>query len=248
MSFRFAPALLFALSLATGTAARASVLDYFKGYQVGADYTSTGGASTLSYDAPLVSPVPRGCVADPGGKQIMHCQAVISSALSHGFGAFVEQTFKREGLTYFEADLRFAYFGLDASLDKTDPDIADQPVHSASLHLYGVNTEGYLKFGLTPLYIPDVFLSLGLGAQAATGNIKVDGFKESVNLVVPHLYGEIEFVWIRAGRASLSSYFDVEADAGEQEVYKRPIHGLSKFSIAQSAATLGLIKLVLPFP
>lgn len=234
--------------LLTAAPARASVLDYLKGYQLGFDYTSTGSASTLSYQAPLAAPPPRGCVADPDGKPTMSCTAVISSALSQGFGFFLEQTFKRQGWAYFKADLRFAYFGLDAALDKTGPETIDQPIDSATIHLYGLNTEGYVKFGVTPRYVPDILVSLGIGAQAGSGNMKVDGIKERINVLVPHVFMELELVWIRLGRTSLASFFTVEADAGQQPVYKQPIHGMSKFGIAQSAASLGLFKLTLPFP
>jgi hypothetical protein len=225
------------MSIAAWAVVASSVLEYLRGYQLGFDYTQSGGDSILFYDAGVPAEgVPKGCEADAKLSGLMHCKAVLSSDETRAYGVFLEQTFKRQGWLYFKSDVRFAYFGLVAAYVRDE-----QPLASASIHVHGLTTEGYLKLGVTPPYVPDVLFSIGLGAQAGMGHITVEGVRQKVQLVVPHLYSQLELVWVRAGRMALASYAQVEADAGKQAVTK-------DYAVALSSAQIGIVKLVLPLP
>lgn len=199
----------------------------FAPYHLGVYYTLTSSYTNLEYDAPLSEKIPKDCVANEEVTGKMRCRSYLVPDESMGLGLFLQKPFIREGLFYLEPGFTLSTLsysgtkrdkpnqtlsksGANNSTSKTDSSFSDndQPLQKVLLELYGINWQGYLKIGLTPRYLPDIFVSLGLGIQTVGGRVKVVHTDQIRWVVQPSAYGELEAVLVRMASGYLSAFYN----------------------------------------
>lgn len=217
------PHLLFAVATVC-CATRVSASDsFFSKYNLGLSYASTANYASISYETTLTPMLPSDCnTSEATSAGNMRCRTFLSpdGVGSYNISAYLKQPFKRQGLLYFEPGFTFStvtYKGvlgtepsspLQSSTDKSKagPGEVDQPLTNASMSLYGINWQAYIEFGITPRYIPDVLLSLGVGLQTVGGTVQVFDERTTTYLVQPEAFGELELVLVRYRTGALSLY------------------------------------------
>ena len=175
---------------------------------------------------------------------------------------YLEEPFKRQGLFYGELGFTFSTVSYSGGLiskpstatgvQKKDKKTApEQPLSLALIEIYGINWQGYARFGLTPKYLPDLLVSVGLGLQTAGGRVKI--FKEdSVRFVVqPDAFAEGDVVVARYATGALTFYYAVDQNvlgkSGSKIVDDNPSGtDLTDMHLSLITAALG-IKLLFPF-
>ena len=93
----------------------------------------------------------------------------------------------------------------------------EQPLTKAYIEAYGVNWQGYMRFGLTPRYLPDVLVKLGLGVQTVGGRLKIFKEEKIRYVIQPSAFGEIALVLVRVSTGALSVF------VGEEQTLSGPL-------------------------
>lgn len=229
---------------------------FFANHNVGVSYDIGTSYARIGYDAPMVDDRPKDCSTNIKDSETMRCENYLARNGGSGSpGIFIEAPFKRQGLLYFEPGLTFStvsYKGDLATSSEGGGTIpADQPLQRASMELYGINWQGYLRFGVTPRYLPDVLVSVGGGLQTVRGRIRVFDEKYDRNIYQPNIFGKVDVVIIRAGTAALSGYYGIDqsiaSEFGSKLVDDNPSDSdLTNFRLALISASSG-VRLLLPF-
>jgi len=192
-------------------------------YNVGAYYAFTSSYTNLDYDAQASEKLPRDCAINTEVAGKMRCRTYLVPNNSEGFGIFLQKPFVRQGFFYLEPGFTFStlsYSGtvgnkpnqvisstqVDNGIAKS-ADSEEQPLTKVLMELYGINWQGYFKFGVTPRVLPDVFLSLGLGLQTVGGRVKVLTTDRTRWVLQPSAYAEFEMVIVRLSTAYLSAFY-----------------------------------------
>jgi hypothetical protein len=97
------------------------------------------------------------------------------------------------------------------------PADGEQPLTKAYIEAYGINWQGYLRFGLTPRYLPDVLFKLGLGVQTVGGRLKIFKEEKIRYVIQPSAFGEIALVLVRVSTGALSVF------VGEEQTLSGPL-------------------------
>ena len=169
------------------------------------------------------------------------------TSASSDSSVFIEEPFKRQGLFYFEPAFTFSTLsykgGLGskpksplsgtskssgsqsggASTASSDSSSAQataegaQPLTKAYIQAYGINWQGYLRFGLTPRYLPDVLFKIGLGVQTVGGRLKIFKEEKIRYVIQPSAFGEISLVLVRVSTGALSVF------VGEEQTLSGPL-------------------------
>ena len=105
----------------------------------------------------------------------------------------------------------------DYSLGAQAPAEGEQPLTKAYIEAYGINWQGYLRFGLTPRYLPDVLVKVGLGIQTVGGRLKIFKEEKIRYVIQPSAFGEIALVLARVSTGALSIFI------GEEQTLSGPI-------------------------
>jgi hypothetical protein len=182
-------------------------------------------------------------------------------------GAYLEAPFQRQGLLYFDYGLTFATVsytgglvakpkpptqgGSVAKQDRTAKAAPDQPLTHAYLEIYGINWQTYLRFGLTPRYLPDLLISVGLGVQTAAGRLKIFQTEYQRFVVQPDAFAEAELVVLRFATGALSGFIGKDQSllgtAGTRLIDDNPEgQPLTDFHLALVSASAG-VRLLFPF-
>ena len=137
--------------------------------------------------------------------------------------------------------------GPAASTDQS----GEQPLTKAYLEFYGVNWQGYLQFGITPHYFPDLLISFGGGVQTAGGRVKIFTETYTRYVIQPDVFATGEAVIARMGTGSLSIYVSQDqsfvSQIGTNLVDDNPSGtSLTNIRLGLSSSTSGL-KLLFPF-
>lgn len=211
-----------------GAATPAAAKSFLSAYNIGLSYDLTSSYANLDYDADVTGKLPRDCVIhnDVAGK--MRCTAYLVPDRAQGGSLFWGQRFQRQGLFYFDPGFTvstLSYSGTVASKPKSAMGLTErgtkanstsgseegsQPLTKVLLDLYGINWRSYLRVGITPRYVPDIFLTFGLGIQTVGGRVKVVRTDKMRWAVQPEGFGELEAVVLRAGSGSLSAFVSHE--------------------------------------
>ena len=97
------------------------------------------------------------------------------------------------------------------------PADGEQPLTKAYIEAYGINWQGYLRFGLTPRYLPDVLFKLGLGVQTVGGRLKIFKEEKIRYVIQPSAFGEIALILVRVSTGALSVF------VGEEQTLSGPL-------------------------
>ena len=196
---------------------------FFKRYNLGVSYQSSASHAEILYDTPSTKQIPENCEQNKKRAGVLRCTAYLgpNEDDSTSFSIYIQKPFKREGFFYFAPGLTIstvAYKGGLISKPGTAPqggsrtqgptqEAPSQPLTKAYLEFYGLNWQAFLRFGITPPYLPDLFISFGGGLQTAGGRVGM--FKESyVRYVVqPDVFAEAEAVFLRFKTGSLSVFY-----------------------------------------
>ena len=244
---------------------------FFSRYNFGVTYEGTQGHAEIVYDTPTTKEVPENCEPNTERAGVFRCTAYLGpdGDGSPSPGLFLEAPFKREGLFYFEPGFTFSTVSYKGSLIskpssapsgvKTGPQSGaqgkkeppTQPLTQAHLEFYGINLQGYVRFGITPRYIPDILISMGGGIQMAGGRVKIFTDDYTKYIVQPEFFGELELVLIRAHTGALSIFYGQDqsfvSQIGTTLVDDFPAGSqLSNVRLGLSAASAGL-RLLFPF-
>jgi hypothetical protein len=90
------------------------------------------------------------------------------------------------------------------------PADGEQPLTKAYIEAYGINWQGYLRFGLTPRYLLDVLFKLGLGVQTVGGRLKIFKEEKIRYVIQSSAFGEIALVLVRVSTGALSVFIGEE--------------------------------------
>ena len=198
---------------------------FFSRYNLGLSYASSANYASISYETTATGAIPSDCNTSEASTGNMRCRTFLSpdGVGSYNISAYLKKPFKRQGLFYFEPGFTFSTVSYKGTLGsepsntigtgstkKSTTPSADQPLTSASIELYGVNWQGYLEFGITPLYIPDLFLSAGLGLQTVGGTVHVFQERATTYFAQPEAFGELELVFVRYKTGALSLYGNID--------------------------------------
>ena len=141
--------------------------------------------------------------------------------------------------------------GTPAPLTTLGPASPDQPLTSAYMEMYGINWQTYLRFGITPQYLPDLLVTLGLGIQTAAGRLKIFQTDRTHFVIQPEAFAEIEAVLLRVSTGSLSFYLGqdqtISGPIGSSLIADNPSGtNLTSFQLGLVAGTAG-VRVLFPF-
>lgn len=235
------------VGLLYSTAVVAGSGSYLSSYRPTIEIKYSATSSDILYDSTKRGPRPDNCTDHVKDVSLMSCNLGISQSSGGTYTLGLQQVFKRKGFFYYGADIGGSIFLLDAKAEETSSDVTIlQPLQKARVHLYGGNLRAYLQFGITPASIlPDLLISVGVGAHLSTGNIKIEGERHNINVATDLQYLMIEAVWWRFGEGSLSSY--LSAESGSSFAPKVDFGDYQNLKIHPSQTAIGLIKLVIPW-
>lgn len=193
-------------------------------YNLGISYDLSTSYASIGYNSDRAGHVlPDDCEAKSA--QIMHCTAYLApdGGDEPSVGLFIDTPFVRQGLLYFDYGFSLATVSYKGGIvqkpssvrtpssvkkkgDRPDPQKPEQPITKAYLELYGVNWQGYLRFGVTPRFFPDLLVKTGIGVQTVGGRVKILT-EDSVHYVAqPSAFAEAELVLVRMKTGALSVY------------------------------------------
>jgi hypothetical protein len=217
-------ALILPLALASTWSARARAEESFwSKYNLGVSYGISGNNAQISYNAPIKGGVPSACTAND--QTTMQCIAYLGPDKTGGssVSVFLDEPFKRQGLFYFDYGLTFATESYEGGIiskpgsgaqsfgsANAKPDPSSQPLTQAYMDLYGVNWQTYIRFGITPMYIPDVLVTAGVGLQTVGGPVKIYNSDTMAYVIQPEAFGELSLVVLRVGTGYLSAYYGLD--------------------------------------
>jgi hypothetical protein len=253
----------------TATNAVAESSGSLGGYNLGLSYDGSQNHAYIVYDTPSTPTVPKDCVENSQRAGVLRCTAYLGAdgTGSGSVGVFLERPFARQGFFYFEPGFTFSTIsykgvlisnpgtGITGSQSKSNQAIsqadATQPLTKASLEFYGVNWQGYLRFGITPRYFPDILVSLGGGVQTVAGRVKLFKTAYTRYVIQPEVFGTAEAVVVRYNTGSLSAYISKDqsfvSQLGTTLVDDYPSgSSLSNIRMGLSSAAIGL-RLLFPF-
>lgn len=249
-------------AIAYGSEARAGWL--FSDYNLGLSYDASASYAAISYDAPAQPAMPDNCDPSKSSKGRISCTAYLAPDSSLPTpGIYLESPFKRQGLLYGEWGFTFStveYSGglvgkpraaTTTDLKRQAKEAPEQPLAHAFLEFYGVNWQAYVRFGLTPRYLPDVLLSAGVGVQTAAGRVKLFTGDYIRGVVQPDAFAEADLVLVRYKSGALTVYRSVDQNilgrSGSQLVDDHPSNTeLTDFHLGLTTGALGA-KLLFPF-
>jgi hypothetical protein len=259
-------------ALAWSSSARAE--GFWSEYNLGLTYDISVNRAQISYNAPLQGQLPDQCVQQGTG---MRCTAYLQQQ-NGGFplSLFLEKPFKRQGLFFFEPGFTFATISYSGGIvpkpssnplassssqqgSSSSKPVAgpgpttppDQPLTRAYIEMYGINWQGYLRVGITPRYLPDLFLTVGAGLQTVGGTLKILQ-EENVRWVIqPEVFAEISAALIRVGDGALSLYVGTDQSLstaiGTQLVEDNPEGTqMTSFRLALYSSSAG-VRILCPF-
>lgn len=238
----------------------------FDDYNLGMSYEASTSYASIHYRAPTSAAIPEDCTPLSGGGQEMECTAYLApdSDETPSPSLFLDAPFKRQGLLYFDYGLTFAtlsYKGVlmskpkspteggQVSVRRNNKAAPAQPLTRAKLEMYGVNWQGYLRFGLTPRYIPDLLVTTGLGLQTVAGRVKILLEDKTRFVVQPDAFAVAELVLLRFKGGALSVYFgyDQSLVGGNEFIDDYPSgSNMHDFHLGLSTSAAG-VNLLFPF-
>ena len=210
-------------------------IGYLKGYQFGIDYTTSIDHVDANYRTELAGAKdcePEGAVTDTPRRY--RCRVSMAAGRSSGYGIFLEQAFKRQGLLYVKPDIGFGLRYLQGDLPK--PTLG-QPLKQMSFQLLAMVIKPYLKLGITPLKNwPDLFLSVGPTLIAAAGYVSVNSEKVTHGMVGTSNtpisgFLELEAVFARFGDGYFSLFTSTDYSGGKRgsKFYPKEKDGMDDF-------------------
>lgn len=238
-------------------------------YNLGVSYDTSKSYAAINYEAPAAMVLPDDCELVDAGSKKMQCTAYLgpsSDDSSPSTSLYLDKPFVRQGWFYFDYGLTFSTLNYKGGLvlkpkqasspgsvskNGQKPTLHGQPLEQAYLELYGINWQGYLRFGLTPLYIPDLLLTVGLGVQTVGGRVKILKQDEIRLLAQPEIFAEAEVVVVRMHTGSLSAFVARDSSFTGRALGKPAddyVGGsqMSNFKLVLSSASAG-INLLFPF-
>jgi hypothetical protein len=260
------PAVLALSALGAAPQAQASGLwDYLQKYQLGVDYTSSFDSVEASYETAATSdPPPQDCELDEDDASRQRCTVHMSGGATSGFGVFLQQAFKRQGLFHFSADVGFGARYLNGELsgdDRIRSAAAGLPLRNLRFSLAALVVKPYITVGITPAQKwPDILLSIGPAAQVALGRVVLNDQAERVAMATSSSglidgFFELEIVLWRFGDGALSLFHSSDVTRGGHgaKFYPKEVDGMSDvradFARSVAGGFLGLgAKLVLDWP
>lgn len=218
---------------------------YLQGYHIGIDSTASVDHVRVDYET---SGIPRSdCQALPSSTPQdprQRCALSIEAGRSSGFGLFLEQPFRRQGLFYFKPDLGFGVRYLQAEIRRSDEAL---PLRQLGFSLLALSAKPYLKLGITPASaLPDVFISLGPSLLVAAGKVAVNDDEVAHAVVgaernILRGFFEFEAVLARFGEGFFS-LFVAQDHAGDElgtRFYPKNKDNMSNFRAGFSRRTFG---------
>lgn len=256
------------LLLGFASAAEAKGKGFWSRYNLGISYEASMSYAAISYDAPGVVPYPEDCVQSREDAQEMRCTAYLGPSTDDSPmpSLYIDSPFHRTGLLYFDYGLSVATLSYTGGLvskprapaptrplpggNQKKVEIG-QPLQQAYLELYGINWQTYLRFGLTPRYVPDLILTLGLGLQTVGGRVQMFRRDQTRFLAQPEVFGEIELVVLRAYTGALSFFVGKDSSltggALGQLIEDNPDGtSMTNFQLGLSTSSAG-VNLLFPF-
>ncbi len=245
----------------------ASVFDYLNGYNLGIDSISSSDNVHVTYERDYSGAPSKNCSVNADDQTKMTCNVYLQGGRGGGFlseylkgyGVFLQQPFKRQGLYYFGYDVGFGLRVLKGALSERDAE-ETAPLTSLSFQMYGVAAYPYIQFGITPAQTwPDFLISIGPVIQAFMGQVSVNERPETVaivqgsklaNLLSLQGFLGLELVLWRFGEGAFSLFSNrylVSSRVEKGAFYPKEIDGMSHFSATFQNSVYGM-KLLLNWP
>lgn len=238
---------------------------FWSTHNVGVTYEASTSRAEISYRTDATKDLPEDC-QETGDKSQMLCTANLApdSDTTPTPSLFLQAPFKRQGLLFFDLGLTFAtvtYKGGIVPKASGKPTLKDsrpsknsansQPLQLAYLELYGINWQAYTRVGITPSYIPDLFLTVGAGLQTVAGRVKIYKEDKIRSVIQPDVFAELELVVFRFNTGSLSAFYGTDQSligtAGSKLINDNPSgENLTDFHLGLFSAASG-IRLLFPF-
>ena len=203
------------------------------GYQLGLEVGSQSGSITISYDTPSELPL------DPGKCElkgdVYRCAETVQIDPSVGPAIFLSQAFERKGFWHFDLDIDVIFRKLETKektfqepIDVAPSGYKSPPLKYFRTSLYGVNTDAYVEFGITPKnHWPDLIFEIGVGIQPMYGQFYLNNEKISALMLNSLIFVEGDLVVWRFGDGYLE--FFVSAESGSASL-KRESGNMSNFA------------------
>lgn len=246
---------------------------FYSAYNLGISYATSTNYSAITYDTSKTATLPSDCEESPDDSSQMRCTAFLAPDGDGSFSVnlFVEKPFERQGLFYFKPGLTastISYTGnlnpkpsspfksssssSNTSTSKGPTSTANTaPLDKASIEMYGINWQGYLRLGITPKYLPDLFIAGGVGLQTVVGKVKVFKTTTTTAVVQADGFAEGEIVVVRAGEGYLSGYASIDQSLatpfGTNLIEDNPSQTDTKNYRLGLKATQAGIRLLFPF-
>jgi len=192
---------------------------FFQRYNLGVTYAASASYARVMYKHPMINPLPDDCAPEVQDERQMACTAYLAPDADETAtpSLFFEEAFERQGLFFFDLGFAFSTITYKGGVvpkpvqtvktkNGVKPIDTVQPIGVVYMEIYGINWQSYARVGFTPRYVPDLFLTAGLGVQTAGGKVKMLGISEQVLVVQPDVFVELELVMIRAGEAAFSAF------------------------------------------
>lgn len=255
---------LAALLLASASPAAAKGKGFFERYNLGVTYAASASYARVMYKHPTINPLPDDCAPDVQDDRQMTCTAYLAPDADETAtpSLFFEEAFKRQGLFFFDLGFAFSTITYKGGIvpkpaqtvkakPGTKPIETVQPIGLVFMEIYGINWQAYGRVGFTPRYVPDLFLTAGLGLQTAGGKVKMLGISETVFVVQPDVFLELELVIVRAGEAAFSAFIgkseSITTPLGSRIVEDEPAGSkLTQLELGLTSTSAGL-RLLFPF-
>lgn len=236
---------------------------YLKQYELGIDYETSYDQVDASYLTPHTGAPDASCVSVTGDATHERCTVAMTGGNASGFGFFLQQAFKRQGLFYFRPDIGFGARYLSGQMDQTTA--AKQaseglPLSEMQFAMAALVVKPYVQFGITPDHWPDFLISAGPAVQIGLGRVSVNSQSQDVAVATASQsfidgFLEEEIVFYRFGKGALSIYHsnDVSGNGEGTKFYPKTIDGMTdvraEFDRTISGGFFGFgIKLLLDWP
>ena len=239
------------------------IWSYLKQYQLGVDYTNSYDSVNASYEADKRGATAPNCADVASDATRERCQVTMDGGHSSGYGLFLQQAFKRQGLFYFRPDVSFGARYLEgrmSSEERQQSATDGLPLTDMRFSLAALVVKPYIQFGITPEHRwPDWLLSLGPVAQVGIGKVRVNDETKSVavattsgSFVTGFLAAEIVFWRFGDGALSVFTSRDI-TDGRGTKFFPKDVDGMgdfrADFSRTVDGGFFGLgAKLVLDWP
>ena len=224
-----------------------AIKKYFLNYRLGMDVTAESNITEINYkynsDVPLD---PTRCENRGSGNYICSGHAENSPHVS--LGIFAEQPFERKGFWHFDFDAAFAIRQSEITKQTFLSDVevapsgyASPPLRRFGYSLVGINTLGYVEFGIAPEKLwPDLLFDFGLGLQTLWGKVYLNEETFRRPIINFLAYGEVNLVVARWGKAGYAGFY-AAAEAGSAAAGNYEVNGMSEFSFTFVRKDVGIL-------